>query len=92
MAFMIKRDGIVTHWARWYLIMIALLTTVFYTVRILGAGILMLISPHPLSFSILDPAFLMLTIPAGILWGDLLYQNDLKENGSKPISMEKEGR
>ena len=90
MAFMIKEDNVVGHWARWHIGMAAFVTIAFYVCRGLWMLLYLALMGYPMPFALLDPQFLILTIPFGIIFGDERYQADLRINGPKTLSLEKE--
>ncbi len=80
----IRRDGVVGHWLRWHLLMASVVTLSFYVVHAVYVYIQKLITwlPHVVTQP-LDARFLVLTIPLGILWGDVLYERDREANSPK---------
>lgn len=82
--FLVERDGVVGHWLRWHLIMAAFVTVCFYIGNWIFVMLRLTFSWFPGTvLDPLDPRFLIVTIPIGIIWGDILYEKDRKANTSK---------
>lgn len=77
--FWIKHDGVVGHWLRWHLLMIAFATLLGFLLNGVWAGVAVLFDirgPREL----IDWHIILFTIPLGILWGDGLYEKDRAAN------------